>query len=68
MEYVLTLWCGCVVKVMRDARTKSLRSRVIGERGVRCPHRHHRPGARLWLWEILPDPRVERAASESSES
>jgi len=32
-------------------------SRVIEQRGSACPIRRHDVGARLWLWELLPDPR-----------
>jgi hypothetical protein len=38
-------------------------SRVIEQRGPRCPVRRHDVGARLWLWELLPDSRGAQAAA-----
>jgi hypothetical protein len=33
------------------------RTRVIEMRHERCLEPHHRPGNRVWLWELLVDPR-----------
>jgi hypothetical protein len=57
MSYTVALWCGCTVYVFCNPRTRIAHSRVIERRGDTCPVRTHDVGARLWLWEILPDPR-----------
>ncbi len=33
-------------------------ARVVETRGPQCRIRTHEIGARLWLWELLPDPRA----------
>jgi len=63
MTHVLNLWCGCTVRVSHEAG-RPRETRVIDRRGDRCPERHHVEGARVWLWEILPDPRMERLAAK----
>jgi hypothetical protein len=57
MSYSVTLWCGCRVYVSCHPITRLTHSRVIEQRGAACPIRRHEIGARLWLWELLPDPR-----------
>jgi hypothetical protein len=56
MSYNVTLWCGCLVYVSCHPSTRIAHSRVIERRGAACPIRRHETGARLWLWELLPDP------------
>jgi hypothetical protein len=56
MSYTLALPCGCVVYVSCDPRTGVAHTRVIESRGRRCGSRRHEVGARLQLWELLPDP------------
>ena len=56
-SYTMTLWCGCRIYVACHPDTRINHARVIEKRGDRCPVRQHQVGARLWLWEILPDPR-----------
>lgn len=61
MSYTVTLWCGCGVYVSCNPKTGIAHSRVVETRGGACPVRRHEVGARLWLWELLPDhpPREE---------
>jgi len=64
MSYTITLWCGCRVYVSCDPRTRLAHARVVERRGQSCPDRRHDVGARLRLWEILPDGRVPDAVVE----
>ena len=57
MSYTVTLWCGCHVYVSCNPETRVAHSRVVEQRGRTCPVKRHETGARLWLWELLPDPR-----------
>jgi hypothetical protein len=54
-SYTLTLGCGCVVYVSCHPMTGEAHTRVIERRGASCKNRHHDVGARLWLWEMLPE-------------
>jgi hypothetical protein len=54
-SYTLTLACGCVVYVSCHPQTGVAHTRVIERRGAMCKNRHHDVGARLWLWEMLPE-------------
>ena len=56
MSYNLTLQCGCVVYVSCHPQTRVAHTRVIQSRPTACRVRRHEVGARLHLWEILPDP------------
>lgn len=55
-SYTLTLACGCAVYVSCHPRTGVAHTRIIERRGPSCRNRHHDVGARLWLWEMLPQP------------
>jgi len=66
MSYNLTIHCGCVVYVSCHPKTRVAHTRVIQSRGAGCSVRKHEVGARLFLWEILPD-RLERSAMGSSD-
>jgi hypothetical protein len=59
MSYILALHCGCVVYVACHPKTGLAHTRIIQARGRECRQRRHDVGARLFLWEILPDPRHE---------
>jgi len=61
MSYTVTLWCGCRVYVACHSVTRMAHSRVIEQHGPTCPIRRHEVGARLWLRELLPDPRSSQA-------
>jgi hypothetical protein len=63
MSYTVTLWCGCEVYISADPTTGMAHSRIVEARGKNCPIRRHEIGARLWLWELLPDPRATGGAS-----
>jgi hypothetical protein len=56
MSHTLTLHCGCLVYVSCDPRTAVAHTRIIERRGTACGTRRHEVGARLYLWEILPEP------------
>jgi len=58
MSYTVALWCGCTVYVACNPQTRIAHSRVVERRGPMCRIRTHEVGARLWLWELLPDPRA----------
>ncbi len=56
MSYNIDLPCGCVVYVSCHPVTGIAHTRIIQQRSRSCPRRHHEVGARLFLWEMLPDP------------
>ena len=58
MSYTLALQCGCVAYVSCHPKTGVAHTRVIESRGREC-NRRHEVGARLFLWEILPDPQFQ---------
>jgi hypothetical protein len=62
MSYTLALQCGCVVYVSCHPKTRVAHTRVIQSRGVSCGIRRHEIGARLYLWEILPEREDETEA------
>ena len=55
MSYTVTLRCGCMVYVSCHPTTGLAHSRIVEARGALWPVRRHEVGARLWLWELLPD-------------
>jgi hypothetical protein len=57
-SYSVSIWCGCRVYVSCHPVTGTANARIVERRGDRCPDRRHHIGARLWLWELLPDGRV----------
>ena len=57
MSYTLSLRCGCLVYVSCHPATRVAHTRIIQTRGRQCADRRHDVGVRLYLWEILPDPR-----------
>jgi hypothetical protein len=59
MSYNLTIACGCTVYVSCHPRTGVAHTRVVERRGVTCRIRRHEVGARIWLWELLPDDTYE---------
>jgi hypothetical protein len=63
MSHTLTLQCGCVVYVACDPNTLVAHTRVVERRGATCQVRNHDVGARLFLWEILPE-RVQQGTDE----
>lgn len=56
MSYTLTLQCGCFVYVSCHPGTGMAHTRIIERRGPSCTIRRHEVGARIYLWEILPEP------------
>jgi hypothetical protein len=58
MSYTVALWCGCSVYVSCHPGTGLAHTRIIERRGAQCTVRKHDVGARLWLWELLPDSRT----------
>ena len=61
MSYTLTLSCGCEVYVSQHPKSGVAHTRVVQSRSATCRHRRHEVGARLFLWEILPEPAAETA-------
>jgi hypothetical protein len=59
MSYSVTLWCGCTVYVSCNPVTGLAHSRIVESHGSTCTIRRHDVGARLWLWELLPDQRAK---------
>ena len=53
----LPLWCGCVASVRRHPATGETTSRTVARQGGGCPNPEHRPGARVWLIDLLPERR-----------
>lgn len=68
MSYTVTLWCGCTVYVACNPQTRMAHTRVVERRGSACPIRSHEVGGRLWLWELLPDPRATAAVTVDEEN
>ena len=66
MSHTLVLQCGCVVYVSCDPRTLVAHTRVVERRGPTCPVKNHEVGARLFLWEILPE-RIDEITDETNE-
>ena len=64
MSYTLVLQCGCIVYVSCDPHTLIAHTRIVERRGLTCRVRNHEIGARVYLWEILP----ERLQPESDET
>lgn len=64
-SYTITLWCGCQVYVACHPRTRLAHARIIETRGRCCRVRRHEIGARVWLWEMLPDPRRPHATIQN---
>ena len=67
MSHTLALTCGCVVYVSCDPRTTVAHTRIIERRGSACAVRRHEVGARLYLWEIPPEP-VDRSDQPATEA
>lgn len=57
MSYNLTLPCGCLIYVACHPTTGIAHTRIIERRGPGCRVRRHEVGLRLYLWELLPDPK-----------
>ena len=58
MSYNLTLPCGCIVYVACHPETRVAHTRVIERRGPACRTARHEVGARVFLWELLPEPKT----------
>jgi hypothetical protein len=56
MSYTLTLPCGCIVYVACHPETHVAHTRVVEQRGPACRTPRHEVGARVYLWELLPEP------------
>jgi hypothetical protein len=62
MSYNLTLPCGCVVYVACHPETRVAHTRIIEHRGPGCRTPRHEVGARVYLWELLPEPQTSGQA------
>jgi len=63
MSHTVVLQCGCVVYVSCDPKTQVAHTRIVERRGQTCKVRNHDVGARLYLWELLPEHRELRDLS-----
>lgn len=61
MSHTIPLWCGCRAHVSCHPDTGIAFSRILEARGSACPFERHDVGVRLWLWEMLPEPRTASA-------
>jgi len=68
VSYNIDLPCGCLVYVSCHPTTRLAHTRIIQMRGPQCRVRRHDVGARLYLWEILPDPSHRASAVWSDEA
>jgi len=68
VSYNIDLPCGCVVYVSCNPTTRLAHTRVIQMRGAHCRVRRHEVGARLYLWEMLPDASHQARAVWSDEA
>jgi hypothetical protein len=66
LRMILVVMVPCVVYVSCDPITLVAHTRVVERRGRACPVRNHEVGARLYLWEILPE-RAQSAQEETIE-
>jgi len=64
MSYNLTLPCGCTVYVACHPETRVAHTRVIERRGLGCRTPQHEVGARVYLWELLPEARPQEAVTQ----
>ena len=46
--------CGCEMEIARDRLTATTLARTIHRRDESCRSRAHSPGARVYLWDLLP--------------
>jgi hypothetical protein len=54
-SYNVTIRCGCSVYVSCHPGTGVAHTRIIEWRAQTCGNRTHAVGARLGVWELLPD-------------
>jgi hypothetical protein len=55
MSYTVTLPCGCDVYVSCHPLSGIAHTRVLERRDAHCRIRNHQVGARVWLWQLLPN-------------
>lgn len=57
MSYTLPLPCGCTAYVACSPDTGIAHTRVIEFRHAACRVRNHECGTKVFLWDLLPEPR-----------
>ncbi len=57
MSYTLPLPCGCTAYVACWPDTGVAHTRVIEFRHAACRVRTHERGTKVFLWDLLPEPR-----------
>jgi hypothetical protein len=67
MSHTLVLQCGCIVYVACNPQTAVAHTRIVERRGPTCRVRKHDVGARLYLWEILPE-RTRQTEAQASDA
>ena len=55
MSYTVKLPCGCDVYVSCHPLSGIAHTRILERRDLACTIRKHEVGARVWLWELLPN-------------
>lgn len=57
MSYTLNLPCGCTAYVSCWPDSGIAHTRIIESRGAGCRVRAHDRGTKVFLWDLLPEPR-----------
>ena len=72
MDYELILVCGCLIRVHRwdgsDESPAATRWPVLERRGRCCTRPGHYAGARIFLWQLLPDHASRRPMRVTSDA
>jgi len=58
MSYTLPLPCGCTAYVSCAPDTGMAHTRIIEFRHAACLVRRHERGTKVFLWDLLPEPRA----------
>ena len=66
MSYTIALHCGCIVYVSCHPATHCAHTRIIESVGARCTNRRHERGARVSVWELLPERAEDDVANAPS--
>jgi hypothetical protein len=67
MSYTIPLPCGCTAYVSCWPDSGVAHTRVIEFRAAACRVRSHERGAKVYLWELLPQTRESDIAKLESE-
>jgi hypothetical protein len=56
----MRLPCGCEMQISSGPRAATVHRRTIYRRSQGCVSPAHQPGARVYVWELLPPPGGQR--------